>query len=83
MGPSAVSLQPLLLLFPPLTLVQEQTLAGTAGHPVLIDAVSRALATSKAYQIRLTLAESRGEQPPTEDILEWIGPALFTDCVFR
>lgn len=49
---------------------------------MLVDAVASILKTSAAYRNDLRSAKDPSSVP-APDILEWTGPALFSDCVFR
>ncbi|CDZ97410.1 Glycosyltransferase, DXD sugar-binding motif [Phaffia rhodozyma] len=63
--------------------IVQWTLAAAPGHPIMVDAVSSALRTSTKYRKALAASKNGGKDVPFPDILEWTGPALLSDCVFR
>ena len=52
-----------------------KTFAGSAGHPVLVDYVGRAIKLTHASPFKTGLSE--------DTLKDWAGPGLFADCVFR
>ncbi|KAL7421903.1 hypothetical protein Q5752_003675 [Cryptotrichosporon argae] len=59
------------------------TISARPGHPVLLDAVGRTLRKSEEMARAQAEAQSKGEPFVPDTALEWTGPGVFTDCVYR
>lgn len=58
-----------------------QTFAGSAGHPVFVDAVGRGIKLTQAYHAQLR--SNKNTELSDDVIRDWAGPGIFSDCVFR
>lgn len=53
------------------------------GHPVFLDVVGRALDKTLKIEKEKAEAKAKGEKYTEEWALEWTGPGVWTDCVYR
>lgn len=53
------------------------------GHPVLLDVVGRALEKTLKIEAEEAAAKANGEEYIEEWALEWTGPGVWTDCIYR
>ncbi|WWC61831.1 uncharacterized protein I303_104416 [Kwoniella dejecticola CBS 10117] len=65
--------------------ITQWTFMARPGHPVFLDALGRTLRRSKEMSERLEEAKAKGEEENfvPETALEWTGPGVFSDCVYR
>lgn len=63
--------------------ITQWTLMARPGHPILLDAVARSLAKTEQIERDREAAAARNETYIDEWALEWTGPGVFTDCVYR
>ena len=57
--------------------IVQWSFAGLRGHPVLLDAVGRIFARGREILEGVVREQEKAE------VLDWTGPGMFTDCVFR
>jgi alpha 1,6-mannosyltransferase len=58
------------------------TMRAKIGHPVLLEVVTRIVETTLASKEDGSLAQAGQKGLPTLSIIEWTGPAVWTDSVF-
>lgn len=63
--------------------IVQWTFMARPGHPVFLDAIGRTLKRSQEYAEREREAKSKGETFLPDSALDWTGPGVFTDCVYR
>ncbi|WWC70259.1 uncharacterized protein I206_104209 [Kwoniella pini CBS 10737] len=60
--------------------ITQWTFMARPGHPIFLDALGRTL--KKSEEMKLKLEEAKTEFI-AETALEWTGPGVFSDCVYR
>ncbi|WRT66345.1 uncharacterized protein IL334_003300 [Kwoniella shivajii] len=63
--------------------ITQWTFMARPGHPVFLDALGRTLRKSEENEIKAKEAKEKGEAFVSETALEWTGPGVFSDCVYR
>ncbi|WWC94131.1 hypothetical protein V866_000970 [Kwoniella sp. B9012] len=63
--------------------ITQWTFMARPGHPVFLDALGRTLRKSEEMEKKAKEAEEKGEEFIPETALEWTGPGVFSDCVYR
>ncbi|WWC89376.1 uncharacterized protein L201_004299 [Kwoniella dendrophila CBS 6074] len=63
--------------------ITQWTFMARPGHPVFLDALGRTLRKSEEIERKMKEGKGKGEQFVPESALEWTGPGVFTDCVYR
>ncbi|KAJ9100486.1 hypothetical protein QFC21_003525 [Naganishia friedmannii] len=63
--------------------IVQWTIMARPGHPVFLDAIGRTLRKTEEFARLNKEAKEREESFTPETALEWTGPGIFTDCVYR
>ncbi|KAK8864385.1 hypothetical protein IAR55_001633 [Kwoniella newhampshirensis] len=63
--------------------ITQWTFMARPGHPVFLDALGRTLRKSEEVAQRQKEAKATGGEYIPETALEWTGPGVFSDCVYR
>ncbi|ODN94317.1 glycosyltransferase [Cryptococcus wingfieldii CBS 7118] len=63
--------------------ITQWTFMARPGHPVFLDALGRTLRKSEEMAAKVAEAKKTGEEFIPETALEWTGPGVFSDCVYR
>ncbi|KAI5453520.1 hypothetical protein NCC49_005994 [Naganishia albida] len=63
--------------------IVQWTMAARPGHPVFMDAIGRTLRKTEELAAQELQAREKGEPFSPPSALEWTGPGVFTDCVYR
>ncbi|WVQ82346.1 hypothetical protein IAT38_004474 [Cryptococcus sp. DSM 104549] len=63
--------------------ITQWTFMARPGHPVFLDALGRTLRKSEDVARKTEEARLSGEEYIPETALEWTGPGVFSDCVYR
>ncbi|OWZ68955.1 hypothetical protein AYX15_00411 [Cryptococcus neoformans] len=63
--------------------ITQWTFMARPGHPVFLDALGRTLRKSEEMARKEKEAKKNGEEFIPETALEWTGPGVFSDCVYR
>ncbi|WVR07029.1 hypothetical protein IAU60_004068 [Kwoniella sp. DSM 27419] len=63
--------------------ITQWTFMARPGHPVFLDALGRTLRISEEMSLKEQEAKDQGEDFMPVNALEWTGPGVFSDCVYR
>ncbi|WVW83869.1 hypothetical protein I302_105891 [Kwoniella bestiolae CBS 10118] len=63
--------------------ITQWTFMARPGHPVFLDALGRTLRKSEEMERKAREAKENSEEFLPETALEWTGPGVFSDCVYR
>nr|XP_031863247.1 uncharacterized protein CI109_001120 [Kwoniella shandongensis]KAA5530319.1 hypothetical protein CI109_001120 [Kwoniella shandongensis] len=63
--------------------ITQWTFMARPGHPVFLDALGRTLRKSEEIAQQQKDAKATGKEIIPETALEWTGPGIFSDCVYR
>ncbi|KAJ9118820.1 hypothetical protein QFC24_006019 [Naganishia onofrii] len=63
--------------------IVQWTMMARPGHPVFLDAVGRTLRKTEGIVREEREAKAKGETYMPDSALDWTGPGVFTDCVYR
>ncbi|WVN88260.1 uncharacterized protein L203_103461 [Cryptococcus depauperatus CBS 7841] len=63
--------------------ITQWTFMARPGHPVFLDALGRTLKNSEWMALKEKEAKANGQKFVPDNALEWTGPGVFTDCVYR
>ncbi|ORY34031.1 hypothetical protein BCR39DRAFT_518185 [Naematelia encephala] len=63
--------------------ITQWTFMARPGHPVFLDALGRTLRKTEEIAKEIERATAAGEEYLPETALEWTGPGVFSDCVYR
>ncbi|WVQ99395.1 hypothetical protein IAU59_006528 [Kwoniella sp. CBS 9459] len=63
--------------------ITQWTFMARPGHPVFLDVLGKTLKKSEEVAQRARKAKEKGEEFVPDAALEWTGPGVFSDCVYR
>ncbi|OCF36873.1 glycosyltransferase [Kwoniella heveanensis BCC8398] len=63
--------------------ITQWTFMARPGHPVFLDVLGRTLKKSEEIALKVQEAKEKGEEFIADAALEWTGPGVFSDCVYR
>ncbi|WVF71429.1 hypothetical protein IAT40_006233 [Kwoniella sp. CBS 6097] len=63
--------------------ITQWTFMARPGHPVFLDVLGRTLRKSEEVAQKMKEAKEKGEEYIPDAALEWTGPGVFSDCVYR